>query len=75
MKSAFLLFLLIAGSLATDTFTFPNDWKVKYSIANDRITFEMTGVNRGHVSLGVGGHKMNGLDIASFLYSDSKIQA
>jgi len=75
MKSALLLFLLIAGSLATNIFTFFNGWTVEYSIANGHITFEMKGVNRGHISLGVGGHKMNGLDIASFLYSGSKIQA
>jgi len=75
MKSAFFLYLLIVGSLATNTFTFLNDWTVKYSIADGNISFELTGVNPGYVALGVGGNKMNGLDIASFTYSDSKIQA
>ena len=55
MKSAFFIYFLIVVSLATDTFTFFNDWTVKYSIADGNISFELAGVNPGYVSLGVGG--------------------
>lgn len=50
---------------------FPNNWTVTYTIDGANIIFELSGTNKGYVAFGVGGSKMDGLDIASFIYTSS----
>lgn len=54
---------------------FPNNWMVSYTIDGTNIMFSLTGTNKGYVAFGVGGSAMEGIDVASFIYTTKIVSA
>ncbi|EAS07770.1 DOMON domain protein (macronuclear) [Tetrahymena thermophila SB210] len=75
MKLIFLSLLLAASVLAqvTNKISLSNGFVLSYQIASPKISFTLTGSNKGYVALGFGGSGMGYIDVAAFKWDGTQV--
>ncbi|EAS07769.1 DOMON domain protein (macronuclear) [Tetrahymena thermophila SB210] len=75
MKLIILFSLLAACTLAqvTNKISLSNGFVLNYSITSPKISFTLTGSNKGYVALGFGGRGMDGIDVAAFKWDGTQV--